>query len=306
VYSCEPFKVYTLAEIKQDAMFESMSFDEWIIAAKPKIQGSWNLHCQLPSSLDFFILMSSLSCIIGSGGQSNYATGNAYQDDLANYRLTLGQKAISLNLPAMAEEGYLAQQSASVGDGTAGQKLIEQLYNMKQILSMSQEELFGLLDHFCDRELALEDLPGQLVIGLEFPASVRARGLEEATWMESPLVSHLHVVETNSPTDTSGIGNASSGVNIHALVMKASSLTEAGLLIANGVRDKLAKVTSKSPEEIEIRGSLQAYGVDSLVAVELRNWFAKTVKADVAVFEMLGSANIEALGMSVAEKLRQF
>jgi hypothetical protein len=297
--------VYTRAKAIQDAMFESMSFGEWQIAANPKIQGSWNLHCQLPSNLDFFIMMSSLSCIIGSGGQSNYATGNAYQDDLARYRLNLGQKAVALNLPAMAEEGYLVQQSSSVGNDAAGQKLIEQLYNMKQILSMSQAELFGLLDYFCDRNLSLQDLPGQLVIGLEFPASVRARGLEEAPWMESPLVSHLHVVKTNSSTDASGNTNASSSVNIHAVVMKAESLTEAGLIVANGVKDKLAKVASMSPEEIEIRRSLQAYGVDSLVAVELRNWFAKTVKADVAVFEILGSASIEALGTSVAEKLRQ-
>jgi hypothetical protein len=287
-------------------MFKSISFDEWTIAANPKIQGSWNLHCQLPSNLEFFILMSSLSCIIGSGGQSNYATGNAYQDDLARYRLSLGQKAVALNLPAMAEEGYLVRQSESVGNDAAGQKLIEQLYNMKQILSMSQEELFGLLDYFCHPGLSLEDFPGQLVIGLEFPASVRARDLEEAAWMDSPLVSHLHVVETSSSSNTSGEAKVSSSANIHALVMKTDSLTEAGLLIANGVRDKLAKVASKSPEEIEIRRSLQAYGVDSLVAVELRNWFAKTIKADVAVFEILGSASIEALGTSVAEKLRQF
>ena len=29
---------------------------------------------------------------------------------------------------------------------------------------------------------------------------------------------------------------------------------------------------------------MESYGVDSLVAVELRNWFAKEMAADIAVF----------------------
>jgi aryl carrier-like protein len=44
------------------------------------------------------------------------------------------------------------------------------------------------------------------------------------------------------------------------------------------------------------------YGLDSLVAVELRNWFAKNVQADVAIFDILGGSTIKALGATVASK----
>ena len=50
---------------------------------------------------------------------------------------------------------------------------------------------------------------------------------------------------------------------------------------------------------------MHAYGVDSLVAVELRNWFSQVLEADVAVFEILGEGrSFEDLGTLVAGKSR--
>ena len=45
-----------------------------------------------------------------------------------------------------------------------------------------------------------------------------------------------------------------------------------------------------------------SYGVDSLVAVELRNWFAREVSAEVAIFEILGEPSISSLAVAVARR----
>ena len=45
-----------------------------------------------------------------------------------------------------------------------------------------------------------------------------------------------------------------------------------------------------------------SYGVDSLVAVELRNWFAREFAAEVPVFETMGGASFESVGRAVAER----
>lgn len=42
------------------------------------------------------------------------------------------------------------------------------------------------------------------------------------------------------------------------------------------------------------------YGVDSLVAVEMRNWLVKDMNADVAIFDILGGASIVAVSLVVA------
>jgi hypothetical protein len=49
---------------------------------------------------------------------------------------------------------------------------------------------------------------------------------------------------------------------------------------------------------------MHAYGVDSLVAVELRNWFSQAVDADVPIFEILGDTSFTELGAMVAAKSR--
>lgn len=86
----------------QDTMFENMSYHDWSTSLRPKVLGCWNLHRLLPRNLDFFIIVSSVAAIIGSQGQSNYASANAFQDELARYRLSRGEKAISLNLSLLS------------------------------------------------------------------------------------------------------------------------------------------------------------------------------------------------------------
>jgi hypothetical protein len=94
------------AMVIRDNLFTSMTQDDWNAALSPKIIGSWNLHECLPIDLDFFIMLASVSGTIGSSGQANYAAGNTYQDSLAAYRIAHGQKAVSLDLSVMQEDGY--------------------------------------------------------------------------------------------------------------------------------------------------------------------------------------------------------
>lgn len=49
---------------------------------------------------------------------------------------------------------------------------------------------------------------------------------------------------------------------------------------------------------------IHSFGVDSLVAVEMRNWFAKGVGVDLSVVEILGGEAIRHLAAGVARKSR--
>jgi hypothetical protein len=75
-----------------------MTYDDWVAATRPKIQGSQNLHELMPQDLDFFVLLSSSAGVIGARGQANYAVGNTFQDALAAHRRSKGLKAVSLDL----------------------------------------------------------------------------------------------------------------------------------------------------------------------------------------------------------------
>ncbi|CAD6443488.1 e2aede6b-a07f-4e32-96b3-e96fa25bb5d0 [Sclerotinia trifoliorum] len=88
---------YNFKEFASTA-FEQMSYDQWCTTIKPRVQGSRNLHSLLPKGMEFFLLHSSITGVVGTGGQANYAAGNTFMDALARARLAAGEKAVSLDL----------------------------------------------------------------------------------------------------------------------------------------------------------------------------------------------------------------
>lgn len=94
----------------RDAMFEKISHADWVLNIKPRVQGAWNLHDALSNSeLDFFIMLSSVSGIIGNPGQSAYAASNALLDSFDAYRSRLGLPASTINIGVVDTVGYAAE-----------------------------------------------------------------------------------------------------------------------------------------------------------------------------------------------------
>jgi KR domain len=85
-----------------------MTYEDWVSATRPKMQGSWNLHELLPNDLSFFVLLSSSAGVIGARGQANYNAGNGFQDALAHHRRKMGLSAVSLDLGIILGAGVCA------------------------------------------------------------------------------------------------------------------------------------------------------------------------------------------------------
>ncbi|KAL4989131.1 KR domain-containing protein [Aspergillus falconensis] len=79
--------------VLKDNIFETMDPCTVDRRNKSQIQGTWNLHRLLPSGLCFFIMMSSISSIIGNRGRANYAAANSFMDGLAHYRHAHSERA---------------------------------------------------------------------------------------------------------------------------------------------------------------------------------------------------------------------
>lgn len=260
-------------------------------ALQPKVQGSWNLHLHLPKSLDFFILLSSTGGVVGNRGQSNYVAANTYQDALARYRVSIGEKCISLNLGLMAEAGFAAERQE-----------VMNMFRSAGYEAISQPEFLAILDYCCNPDLGV--LPPehtQLITGLGMPAALKAKGQDEMFWMSRPLFRNLRqMYETSSSTSLENpLGTA---IDNTALFRSADSPATRAEIVAQAIARKLSVALCMPEKDIEKEKPMYAYGVDSLVAVELRYWLLKEFKAEVPVFDILGSNRISDLSSLTAER----
>lgn len=271
-----------------------MSPEDWNASVAPKVQGSWNLHSLLPKGLQFFILLSSVCGVFGNGGQANYAAGNAYQDALARYRVAHGEKAAALDIGALLSEGVLAENDSA----------LKRTIRTGILPPMSQAELFALLNHYCDPgfKTPSSELKCQSMTGIETPANIQAMGMETPYWIHQPLFRHLHQISPTIGTSSSSGTTLNLRHDFESSFAAVGSLSEAGTILTEALSQKLSKILGLPVERIDPSRPMGSYGVDSLVAVELRNWFAREVSAEVAIFEILGEPSISSLAVAVARR----
>ena len=273
----------------QDSLFEDMPFANFSAAIAPKVPGSWNLHTHLPDNLTFFILLSSVSGIIGATGQSNYAAGNTYQDALARHRVTLGQRAASIDLGLLVYTGYVSKNPKA-------REVVERM----GFPPIDEDEFLALLEVLCDPSLGLlSPMASQILLGLQTPANLRSWGIEEPAWMRKPQFKPLYLMDSPSNVTASA---ADDTTKPSILLPAAESTVQAAEIISEALIAKLSKVLSVPAEDIDINKPMHVLGVDSLVAVEVRNWFAKDVGAEVKVFEILGNGSIFDMSLKVARE----
>ncbi|PTU20473.1 hypothetical protein P175DRAFT_0478307 [Aspergillus ochraceoroseus IBT 24754] len=78
-----------------------MTHEQWRNVTRPKIYGLWILHHLLSPNIQFFVMLGSITGIVGNRTKVNSTSGNTYQDALAHYRRSKGRPAVSVDLGLM-------------------------------------------------------------------------------------------------------------------------------------------------------------------------------------------------------------
>jgi zearalenone synthase (highly reducing iterative type I polyketide synthase) len=65
---------------------------------------------------------------------------------------------------------------------------------------------------------------------------------------------------------------------------------------------KLAKLLIMDRGDLQLGVPVYAYGVDSLVVIELREWFRKAIRSDVVVFDIQGNMSVADLAKKAAKR----
>lgn len=243
-----------------------MTLTKYQQALDPKIRGSQNLHDSFqhpPDQLDFFVMLSSLCGVLGNASQSNYAAGNTFQDALAQHRASHGMPALTIDVGKVVDAGWVAQNTDLVSRG---------------ILAMARDirvkDLTALIEHHIRAgSTGSGRAAAQIAIGIEEYPTYDAR----FSHVGASLAGFSQEQRSQDPTRSLESQIAAAGHDSTRLLS----------LILEAFRLKLGRLLALKYEDVHEEDTIAGHGVDSLVAVEVRNWLRKEVGANVTVFDIL-------------------
>ncbi|KAL4893541.1 hypothetical protein BDV59DRAFT_207648 [Aspergillus ambiguus] len=276
------------AMVLQDSRMDNMSYEQWRAAMEPKVMGTMNLHQAFGNTLDFFILLSSGAGIIGSYAQGNYAAGNTFQDSLARHRASLGLPARSIDVGAVEEYGYTAENQDSM-EFVIRQGL--RPYKAKEFLATISEAIRN--------PLASDPSVAQLLCGTS-RADPNSSAKEASLQRPDLKFSHMwtkHKHQASSKAE-------SRRFDISAALGSATTADEAEKATQVAIRMKLSSLLALPADELRTDRSVSSYGIDSLIAVELRNWILTKLEAHVQIFELMSSITFAELSNMIARRSR--
>ena len=267
--------VFHLAGVLDDGMLGGQTWPRWESVLRPKVSGAWNLHqLTLASGLRFFVSFSSVASLLGTAGQSSYAAANAFLDALACHRRALGLSGLSINWGPWGEIGMAAR------------------LDPEQWARMEAQGVFGL-----ETQAALDMLgrlmaapatasPRMAVLALDWP-SYAARHAQSGQW---PFLARL--VQVAAPD----------GDSLRQRLQRLPPAERRNLLI-RVLSDLVAEVLRLPRDEVAPRERLFDLGIDSLIAIELKNRLQGILGLGLSTTLLFDYPTIETLAQYLLETL---
>jgi NAD(P)-dependent dehydrogenase (short-subunit alcohol dehydrogenase family) len=257
--------------VLREGILENLTSEDWHAALAPKVQGTWNLHTYLPRGLEFFVCLSSVAGITGCRSQASYNAACTYQDSLMRYRHTIGERGVSFDLGTVIGVG-----SAAATDKTA-------MLRREGYLGIRKTELLAMLDYCCSSETQISSpQQTQLVTGLSWMLQYKPSDQSKVYWTRNAICAVLRQMNSSVATAASDNKEVSAG----ELLAAAESEAEATNVALEALIGKLSRLFSIPTSDVDANMPILAIGIDSLVALEVRYWLMKELKADVPVSEI--------------------
>ncbi|KAK7716251.1 Type I Iterative PKS [Diaporthe eres] len=276
----------------RDSAFEFMSHAQWEECLGPKVQGTWNLHKHLPADMDFFVMLGSVAGLVGNRGQSNYAAGNTFQDALAVHRRARGLAATCIDLCNIMSVGFVAENQETLNKNP--------LFFFAHD-GIREDEFLSLVEFHLDAGRAGRDGAPQIGVGLAPLSVFKERGLPEPTFIKSPLFRQLRSASDEAGGAADGAADQDGAVSVTNALKFAESLEAAAVLICEALLKRLSRTMRVPEPDIDIGKPIHVYGVDSLVAMEIRNYLASECGSEISVLEIMGNKSMEVLSGDIAK-----
>jgi acyl transferase domain-containing protein/NADPH:quinone reductase-like Zn-dependent oxidoreductase/acyl carrier protein len=264
------------AAVLDDGLAVQLTEERLLAVMAPKVAGAWHLHRLTESAvLDFFVLFSSAAGVLGSPGQANYCAGNTFLDALAHLRAAQGLPALSIDWGGWNEIGMAAQAD------NLGKRLAT-----RGIRSMPPDqglEALGRLLRRQDAQIAV--VPFDFRRWCEFYPQARTQ----------PVFTEMRSLLDGTSSDH---GDAAV-----LQAIRAAAGPDRRRLIRDYLSESAARILGFGSGQVSPERSLSSLGLDSLMALELRNAIEIGLGVAIPITSLLQGADLGKLAEIVDEQL---
>jgi acyl carrier protein len=266
-----------------------MTLRDFSIPLAAKLNGTLNLHKAFSSpDLEFFIMLSSAANIVGTRGQANYNAGNAVQDGLAQLQSLTTDRTHYLSFSPSMVEGTSAVQNIEI------RKALQ-----RSGLDLLKERDIDVIFDYMLSPTARKDRIAHLTAG--FDASSIAQATTANGTINSPFFTHVQVNELSSQTiSTPSVDSQQKKPS--AFDISISSPEDALAYTTAALSKKLSALAYLDAETMDLEKPISDFGLDSLIAIELRNWIKREFKASLQSLEILNELGVKVLAQKILSR----
>ncbi|RAK76642.1 non-reducing polyketide synthase pyr2 [Aspergillus fijiensis CBS 313.89] len=282
------------AMILKDQMFANINLSDFQSVLSPKVQGSLLLDEIFGHlDLDFFILFGSAAGPMGNIGQAAYSAATHFMSALIQRRRKQNRVASIIHPTSIEGVGYLARADSALHD-------ILQKTMGSSSSQMSENDLHELMAEAILAGRVEAGRNADIIAGFEL---VDAAKNSDAIWFRNPRAWGF-IDQSGRPS--SGACVRKDTVEMKVQLTEANSIDDAIQIITTGFIEEVRSRLRLPDEESVTPGNvLSEMGVDSLMAIGLRQWFVKEVGVELPMLRFLGGSSIGELAGVAAVRLAE-
>ncbi|MBL7684888.1 MAG: SDR family NAD(P)-dependent oxidoreductase, partial [Deltaproteobacteria bacterium] len=267
--------IFHTAGLLEDGMLLNQNWEKFQKVLAPKVLGTLHLNeVSQKDALDIFVLFSSVASLLGSPGQASYAAANAFLDSFAIQQRVKGRKILSVSWGPWDEVGMAARTQGKQMDqsGLAPLPVQEAMAALFQMIATEQAHA--------------------LVAQIDWS--------KVASWYPATFQKTVESFLTNQASPAAQ--------KVSSLNLKEEFLNLAPELrqqrLEEEIQKKVAHVLAVDPTHLNIEQALNTVGLDSLMAIELKNEIESNLGVSLSIAVLIRGPSIRDLAKHLVEQFQ--